>query len=66
MFDAGNYVIDKTYFMEGSLFDTASETMIWSVQTETINPSSIEKFSKELVSLMMEKSYEDLKMKFPK
>ena len=66
MFDAGNYVTDKTYFMEGSLFDTASETMIWSVQTETINPSSIEKFSKELVSLMMEKSYQDLKMKFPK
>ena len=66
MFDNGNYVTDKTYFMEGSLFDAATETMIWSVQTETINPPSIEKFSRELVNLMIEKSFQDLKIKFPK
>ena len=52
--------------MEGNLFDGTTETMIWSVQTETLNPSSIEKFSKEIVNLMLEKSEQDLQYKVQK
>ena len=59
-YDPGYYVTDKTYFMEGNLFDAKSETMIWSVQTRTINPSSIERFSSDLVSMMLEKAMTDL------
>lgn len=66
LYDPGYYVTDKTYFMEGNLFDGATETMIWSVQTETLNPSSIEKFSKDMVTLMLEKSVQDLKYKVQK
>jgi hypothetical protein len=63
MYDPGYYTTDKTYFMEGDLFDVASENMIWSVQTESYNPSSIEKFSKELTQLMLERAEKDLKIK---
>jgi hypothetical protein len=63
MYDPGYYTTDRTYFMEGDLFDVASENMIWSVQTESYNPSSIEKFSKDLTQLMLERAEKDLKMK---
>ena len=61
MYDQGNYVTDKTYFMEGNIFETSTETLLWSVQTETLNPASIEKFSKELVALMWERALKDVK-----
>jgi len=60
-YDPGYYVTDKTYFMEGNLFDAESETLIWSVQTKTINPESIERFSSDLVTMMLEKAVNDLK-----
>lgn len=61
IYDPGYYVTDKTYFMEGNLFDAKSEVLIWSVQTSTINPYSIEDFSKELVETMLSKAQEELK-----
>jgi hypothetical protein len=60
MYDPGYYVTDKIYFMEGNLFDVSSETLIWSVQTKTLNPPSIEKFSKGLVETMLRKALTDL------
>ena len=63
IYEPGYYVTDKTYFMEGNLFEANSESLIWSVQTETLNPSSIEKFSKELVRLMLDKAMLDLNVK---
>lgn len=60
-FDPGYYVTDKTYFMEGNLFDAKTETLIWSIQTRTINPSSIERFSTDLVAMMLDKALTDLK-----
>jgi hypothetical protein len=60
-YDPGYYVTDKTYFMEGNLFDAETETLIWSVQTKTINPGSIEKFSKALIESILKRSMEDLR-----
>jgi hypothetical protein len=60
MSDPGYYTTDKAYFMEGALFDAASENMIWSVQTEAYNPSSIESFSKSLTELMVRQVQKDL------
>ena len=60
-YDPGYYVTDRTYFMEGNLFDTKTETLIWSIQTKSINPGSVEKFSKELIENMLSKSVADLK-----
>ena len=61
MYDPGYYVTDKTYFMEGNIFETSTETLLWSIQTETINPLSVEKFSKELVALMWNRALIDVK-----
>lgn len=61
IYDPGYYVTDKTYFMEGNLFDAKTEALIWSIQTSTINPYSIEDFSKELVGTMLSKAQEELK-----
>jgi hypothetical protein len=60
MYDPGYYTTDKTYFMEGELFDAGNENMIWSVQTEAYNPSSIESFSKSLTDVMMKQVEKDL------
>lgn len=60
-YDPGYYVTDRTYFMEGNLFDTETETLIWSIQTKSINPGSVERFSKELIETMLTKSATDLK-----
>lgn len=60
-YDPGYYVTDRYYFLEGNLFDAQSETLIWSVQTTTINPSSIENFSKSLIETLLQKAILDLK-----
>lgn len=61
--DPGYYTTDKTYFMEGHLFDAATETLIWSVQTESYNPENIDKFSAGLTQVMLERAQRDLKVK---
>ncbi len=47
--------------MMGNLFDASKEKSICSVQTKTINPGSIEKFSKGLIESMLVRSMEDLR-----
>ena len=60
LYDPGYYTTDRLYSMEGSLFDASNEMMIWSVQTESYNPESLERFSKGITQVMMEKAMEDL------
>lgn len=62
-YDPGYYTTDRTYFMEGSLFEVSTEKLIWSVQTESYNPASIESFSQGLTQIMMEQAKKDLKVK---
>ncbi len=66
IYDPGYYVTDKTYFMEGNMFDAKTGLLIWSVQTETLNPSSIERFSRDLVKLIFEKAMTDLNISVKK
>jgi len=47
LYDPGYYVTDKTYFLETNLYDANTEELIWSAQSETVNPSSIDAFAKE-------------------
>ena len=63
IYDPGYYVTDKLYSMEGSLFDAETEAMIWSVQTESYNPESLEKFSTGIAQVMMERAVQDLRMR---
>jgi len=42
-YSPGYYTTDNTYFIESNLYDVASEQLIWSAQSEVINPSNREK-----------------------
>jgi hypothetical protein len=47
LYDPGYYVTDKTYFLETNLYDVNTEELIWSAQSQTVNPASIDEFAKE-------------------
>jgi hypothetical protein len=63
MYDPGYYTTDRTYSMEGNLFDVESERLIWSVQTESFNPDGIDAFSRGMTEVMLERAVKDLKMR---
>ena len=42
-YDPGYYTTDKSYIVETNLYDTGTETLAWSAQTETFDPSNPEK-----------------------
>lgn len=46
MYDPGYYTTDKNYYIEMNLYDAQSEALVWSAQSETTNPSSLESFSR--------------------
>lgn len=47
LWDPGYYVTDKTYFLETNLYDASNEKLIWSAQSETVNPGSIDNFVRD-------------------
>jgi len=51
-YDPGYYTTDKTYFIEANAFDAETEAIIWSVQSKAMNPSDVEKTSKEYTELL--------------
>ena len=59
IYTPGYYTNDKTYYLESNLFDARSEKILWSVRTETYNPSSIEKFCKEYTQTMIKQLERD-------
>ncbi len=42
MYTPGYYDTDKTYYIEINLYDAETEKLVWSSQSETTNPSSVE------------------------
>jgi hypothetical protein len=64
MYQPGYYTTDKTYFYEATIFDGASEEMIWMSQSEETNPpSSIAKFSREYSKILADRIRTDLMSK---
>ncbi|PPL03086.1 iron-containing alcohol dehydrogenase [Parapedobacter indicus] len=59
MYDPGYYVTDKTYFLETNLYNTQTDRLIWSAQSETVNPSSIDAFAKEYPEVLLERMIKD-------
>jgi hypothetical protein len=55
----GYYVRDKSYYLETNLYDGASEQLIWSAQSKTYNPVSLQSFSKEFSKLIVAKLKSD-------
>jgi len=50
---AGYYSNDKTYFMQSNLFDKASQELMFSVQSEIFNPSSLASGSRTYISTLL-------------
>jgi ABC-type Zn uptake system ZnuABC Zn-binding protein ZnuA len=50
---AGYYSNDKTYFMQSNLFDKASQQLMFSVQSEIFNPSSLASGSRTYISTLL-------------
>jgi hypothetical protein len=49
----GYYTTDKTYFIEGNMYDAETEKIGWSMQSSAYNPSSLSSFSKEYTQLLV-------------
>lgn len=59
MYDPGYYVTDKTYFLETNLYNAASGQLVWSAQSETVNPTSIDAFAEEYPEVLLERMVKD-------
>jgi hypothetical protein len=59
MYDPGYYVTDQTYFLESNLYDASTEKLIWSAQSETVNPGSIDAFVKEYPKVLLSQMVKD-------
>ncbi|MBS0029832.1 hypothetical protein ACTJJ0_20335 [Chitinophaga sp. 22321] len=50
-YSPGYYTTDKTYFLESNLYDLSQDgKLIWSGQSETYNPNSLESFAKSFAA----------------
>lgn len=50
---ASYYTKDKSYFMLSNLFDVASEEIMWSVQSEVFDPSTLDKFNRNYINTLL-------------
>jgi hypothetical protein len=41
VYSPGYYSVDKTYYLETNLYDMASDKLVWSVQSESSNPTNL-------------------------
>ncbi|NVK49628.1 MAG: hypothetical protein HWE09_07645 [Cyclobacteriaceae bacterium] len=59
MYDPGYYTTDKNYYLEANLYDVATEELVWSSQSETTNPSSLETFSRTFAESIVKQLVKD-------
>ena len=59
MYEPGYYVTDKTYFLETNLYDAETGRLVWSAQSETVNPTSIDAFAAEYPEVLLERMVKD-------
>lgn len=59
VYSPGYYTTDHTYYIEGNLFDAKSEDILWSVQSESYNPSDLDHFSENYSKLIISQLYKD-------
>ncbi|MGE7777097.1 hypothetical protein [Chitinophaga caseinilytica] len=53
MYNPGYYTTDKTYFLESNLYDAQNESLLFSVQSETMNPNGIDDFSRSYTKALV-------------
>jgi hypothetical protein len=58
-YEPGYYVTDKTYFLETNLYNVDGNQLIWSAQSETVNPGSIDAFVSTYPKIIIEQLIKD-------
>lgn len=58
-YSPGYYATDKNFYVEINLYDTATQALVWSAQSETTNPSSIDQAAKEFAYVVVDKMIKD-------
>ncbi|MFT2010277.1 hypothetical protein ACMA1I_16500 [Pontibacter sp. 13R65] len=51
IYDPGYYREDKVYFLETNLYDADTEGLLWSAQSRSYNPSSLNRFAGKFAEL---------------
>ncbi|MBT1702206.1 hypothetical protein [Chryseosolibacter indicus] len=59
LYSPGYYEEDKVYFIETNLYNARTEELLWSGQSETYNPSSLDSFSREFAQVVVAKMEND-------
>ncbi|KPQ13136.1 MAG: hypothetical protein HLUCCX10_13935 [Algoriphagus marincola HL-49] len=59
MYEPGYYTTDKNYYLEANLYDANTEELIWSTQSETTNPTSLEDFSTAFANSIVKQLIKD-------
>jgi len=59
VYSPGYYTTDKSYYLEGNLFDAFTEKILWSIQTVTYNPDGIKQFSSSYCKLLVNQAQYD-------
>lgn len=52
--EPGYYTVNKTVVLETNVYDVASAKLVWSVQSETFEPNSVERVIDDLAKLVIE------------
>ncbi|MFV0592612.1 MAG: hypothetical protein ACK5M7_14590 [Draconibacterium sp.] len=53
VYDPGYYTNDKTYFLEDNFYDVESGGILFSMQSQAVNPNDLESFSKDYSKAMI-------------
>ncbi len=58
-YDPGYYTTDKLYYIEVNLYDAKTESLVWSSQSETTNPTNLETFSHAFAGVVVDRMIKD-------
>lgn len=58
-YDPGYYREDKVYFLETNLYDANTEKLLWSAQSESYSPSSLQSFSEKFAEITVTQLQKD-------
>ena len=59
VYEPGYYTEERVYFIETNLYDTATEKLIWSAQSESYDPTDLQRFSEKFAEIIIEELRND-------
>ncbi len=59
LYSPGYYEEDKIYFIETNLYDADTEELLWSAQSETMNPRDLPTFAEEFADVVVKRMISD-------